>query len=696
MLIKILNVSRKYAIKGKEDFYALKNVTLMFASTGFVSIVGRSGSGKSTLLNLIGRIDKESSGEIIIDNKSISNLKGTKLSKYYKDHVGILFQQYNLLEDETVLFNVMLPLLINGRKVKETKTKAEELLKQINIKEELFCKKASLLSGGEKQRVALARSIINEPQILLCDEPTGALDSENSIGVMEILKTYSSKHLVIMVSHNLQLTNNYSDRVIELSNGRVKSDKNIKKTTDGQQSRTRKVKNGSKWIDKLAFTTVKRHIKRNVFASIALSISLIFSFLAFGYINGKDSAIEKASLRQLDFGVGTLSKEEKLTSGKILSLARTTRPKIEDIADNEWLTNNFEFALNFDSIVPQNPSISYDGTMLDGFSYLPIYDFDEKHINSNLIIDKINTPYTIEEAYINKKAYEELKNKLGKDPLGEFLLVSNQVNTSYVDVDGTYIYDEFNFHVETLILGVVDELNYLNTPKIYYSYISLYNFLEEQNLENLTTYFNKDISWVNRIEECENYDILSSYSIRLFPKNVSGFDCRDYKVHFQDNLSYSSSSLLVMDSLINFMDVAKYGILLFLAIALIGTVLILGIISFTSYSEDRKKSAILASIGAKSSEIMDIYVNESLTVGLFSLALSLISSFFLARAINTIIEKYVDIKNLIDIPIRSLFNMPFLFPLIALIATLLVVTISTCIPIMFSKRISLKEELQSL
>ena len=226
--IKLSKVSRKYIVDGKEELYAIKGISLIFSNVGFVSIVGRSGSGKSTILNIISGMDEPTEGDVLYDGKSLKKFSKSERLNYYKNEIAILFQSYNLLDDQDVLFNVMLPLLIKGVPVDKAKKIAENTLNYVGINTLLFKSKSSLLSGGEKQRVALARTIVGEPDVLLCDEPTGALDSKNSINVMNILKEYSKKHLVIMVSHNLQLTEEYSDRIIEVSEWKVVKDRHIK------------------------------------------------------------------------------------------------------------------------------------------------------------------------------------------------------------------------------------------------------------------------------------------------------------------------------------------------------------------------------------------------------------------------------------------------------------------------------------
>lgn len=213
-MIKINNLSKIY----KDNTQALDNVNLTL-NNNFISIVGQSGSGKSTLLNMIGGIDRPTSGEIIIDDLDISKLDDNELSLYRNKNIGFIFQSFYLNGNYKVIENVMLPLIIANIKKKEREILATEVLVKLGILH-LKDKYASEISGGEAQRVAIARAIVNNPKILLADEPTGNLDSKNGIMVMDLLKEISKDRMVIMVTHNLEYTK-YSDEVITISDGKI-------------------------------------------------------------------------------------------------------------------------------------------------------------------------------------------------------------------------------------------------------------------------------------------------------------------------------------------------------------------------------------------------------------------------------------------------------------------------------------------
>lgn len=219
-LIKTVNISKLYKVENKDN-YALKDFSFEFPSTGLFGVVGKSGSGKSTLLNMISLLDKPSSGDVYFNNENVSKWPNKRKNLFHNKDMGMVFQHYNLIETENVLFNIMLPFLITGGSEKEGKKKAISLLESIDYRKDLYQQTVSNLSGGEKQRVAILRALINDPQFILADEPTGALDSRNSEVIMKMLKDISKTKLVIMVAHNIKLVEKYADKIITLKDGNL-------------------------------------------------------------------------------------------------------------------------------------------------------------------------------------------------------------------------------------------------------------------------------------------------------------------------------------------------------------------------------------------------------------------------------------------------------------------------------------------
>lgn len=221
-MLELKNVIKDY-VAGDNKVRALKGIDLQFRSGEFVSILGPSGCGKTTLLNIVGGLDKYTSGDLIINGKSTKDFTDRDWDAYRNHTIGFVFQSYNLIPHQTVLSNVELALTLSGVPKAERKSRAIEALEKVGLKDQLN-KKPNQLSGGQMQRVAIARALVNNPDIILADEPTGALDTETSIQVMEILKSISTNKLVIMVTHNPELADAYSSRIIRMLDGKITGD----------------------------------------------------------------------------------------------------------------------------------------------------------------------------------------------------------------------------------------------------------------------------------------------------------------------------------------------------------------------------------------------------------------------------------------------------------------------------------------
>ena len=223
-MLELKNVVKNYTV-ADNTVPVLKGLNLTFRKSEFVSILGQSGCGKTTLLNIIGGLDHLSSGDLIINSKSTKDYTARDWDTYRNHSIGFVFQSYNLIPHQTILQNVELALSISGVSKKERKSRATEALKQVGLGDHIN-KKPNQLSGGQCQRVSIARALVNDPDIILADEPTGALDSETSVQVMEILKQISKERLVIMVTHNPDLAEKYSTRIIKMLDGVIQSDSN--------------------------------------------------------------------------------------------------------------------------------------------------------------------------------------------------------------------------------------------------------------------------------------------------------------------------------------------------------------------------------------------------------------------------------------------------------------------------------------
>ena len=297
-MLQLNDITKNY-LSGDNEVKALKGIDIEFRENEFVSILGQSGCGKTTLLNIIGGLDRYTSGDLIINGKSTKEFKDKDWDTYRNHSVGFVFQSYNLIPHQTVLANVELALTISGVGKAERRKRAIEALQKVGLGDQIN-KKPNQMSGGQMQRVAIARALVNDPDILLADEPTGALDSKTSVQVMEILKEISKDRLIIMVTHNPELAEKYSSRIVKLLDGKIIDDSNPYKSSeeDVKKARNKKDKSGKA---SMKFTTAVRLSLNNLMTkkgrtfltSFAGSIGIIGIALILSLSHGMQSYINK-------------------------------------------------------------------------------------------------------------------------------------------------------------------------------------------------------------------------------------------------------------------------------------------------------------------------------------------------------------------------------------------------------------------
>ena len=291
-MLNLKNITKIYKTSSFEQ-KALDDVSISFRNNEFVFILGESGSGKTTLLNIIGGLDNSYEGDLIINGKSTKNFKNEDFDSYRNNLLGLVFQNYNLINHLSVLENVELPLKLANVDYKKRKELALLSLKKVNLENHIY-KKPNELSGGERQRVAIARAIVNNPKIITLDEPTGALDSKTSIEIMELIKEISKDKLVIMVTHNKELSKKYASRIIELKDGKIIKDTNNYNSNEKEEILLNK-KTKMKFMDalKLSLSNIKTKKGRTILTSLASSIGIIGIALVLSLSNGFNKQIEK-------------------------------------------------------------------------------------------------------------------------------------------------------------------------------------------------------------------------------------------------------------------------------------------------------------------------------------------------------------------------------------------------------------------
>ena len=354
-MLEIRSVSKVYQTGGIRRT-VLNKVRINFRESEFVAILGPSGSGKTTLLNIIGGLDQYTTGDLIINEKSTKKFRDKDWDSYRNHRVGFVFQSYNLIPHQTVLNNVRLALTLSGISKRESVRRAKKALKDVGLSEHIN-KRPAQLSGGQMQRVAIARALVNDPDILLADEPTGALDSETSVQVMKILKEISKNKLVVMVTHNPELADKYATRIIKLKDGKITSDSNpydgkIKTDLDTKEASRKSKKTKMSFLTALTLSLNNLLTKkaRTILVAMAGSIGIIGIALISAVSTGFQNYIDKIEEDTLTSYPLALQKESADVSGMLLSLSGGESVETLDnkIRENQMLTSTLGNVSNND------------------------------------------------------------------------------------------------------------------------------------------------------------------------------------------------------------------------------------------------------------------------------------------------------------------------------------------------------------
>ena len=336
-MLELKNIKKTY-ITANEKVEALKGINLKFRESEFVSILGQSGCGKTTLLNIIGGLDRYTSGDLIINGKSTKNFKDRDWDAYRNYKVGFVFQSYNLISHQTILSNVELALTIGGISKKDRKERAIKALDEVGLKDQIH-KKPNQLSGGQMQRVAIARALVNNPDIILADEPTGALDTKTSVQVMDILKKISKEKLIIMVTHNPELAEKYSSRIIRILDGVITEDSNpIQDNEKEEPKETNKIGRTSMkfWTAfRLSLNNLLTKKGRTILVSFAGSIGIIGIALVQSVSNGFQAYVDSIQEETLTSYPLTIMQEATDIAGTLLSMTAEESTNTENTTIKE-------------------------------------------------------------------------------------------------------------------------------------------------------------------------------------------------------------------------------------------------------------------------------------------------------------------------------------------------------------------------
>lgn len=687
------NICKSFS-NGKQINTVLKNINLSFPKSGLFSIVGKSGCGKSTLLNILMGIEKPTSGKIYFNGKDISKMNDKEFSRYHLCGVSLVFQHYNLFNHLTAFENVILAQEIADKSKKELTEKAKELFARFHI-ENLMSRKVSNLSGGEKQRIAILRSLISDPDAILCDEPTGALDVENSREIMEILREISREKLIIMVSHNKNLVEEFSDYILTLKDGEIVDNKYQNNDRQIHTKKNIKIRYSSKWKSKFIRHNLKRNIKKNIFSIIACTFSFSAMFISVGFSEGSKNSQDDALKQNLSIGFATASESKFVEiDGSPLLFEKTVKPNV-DLVDKYFSDfKSIRYEENISYFICNYPACYFNEIKVNNFEMVPLYDSTLESFGKEMLVKGHPCSGNLDEIIVN----EEFEKELNCDALNKIIIINNESSINYQTGDENlpFVKDTLNFTKRMKIVGVIHEFSFLNTPKIYFSYKGAKEFLKNEVMENASNIVGQRITYFDYLENCKNDDPVASYSSYLFITDINEIEPFFKRLNKmkEEPLQITSKPFETKETYSTFINSFSSTLVIFVIIAFAGINFILGMISLSTFLENRKNTAILTCLGARNSSIYAIHLIENYLIIFLSFISSVFLANFLQSKLNEIIFKKFMLKNLILIPLKSFAGIPFGLIFILGIIAFACSTLFTLIPMVIYRHNSLTDELR--
>ena len=601
-MLELKNVCKKY------DREVLKKINLKFGNKGFICLVGESGSGKTTLLNIIGGLEQPDSGKVIFNGNNIKNIDS---SFYSNQLVSFINQNYNLIDKYTVLENILLPIEL--RRIRSP-CNVDNILKMLGIYS-LKNKKVISLSGGEKQRVAIARCIVQNTRVILADEPTGALDSENACCVMRILKNLSKQKLVIVVTHNIELANSFADDIIKINDGKICSKlKVINKYSKIKCNR--KIKLSFIKLVKYAIKNLNNKLLRNILTILAFTIGL----LSLGIV----LSIKTGFNKELDY----LNKSSFFNYPLVISKNNYVDDfsnKVENkngvnVKKGSFVTNEID-----DKLISLVNNI--DKKYVNGITYYRDIDYEFKSIS---YVNPSNNYF-----YLVSGRMPENKNEVmilydEEDSISDKLY-------NYLDVSNNGLINNI-FKVndkELIITGIVKSNNdyFKSLSGILYS-----NDLFDNEITDIYIYAN-NLNSKNKIK-----DFLKDYEI---------FDNAEEVVNLTKKMVDGISLVLI----------------LFSVISLIVSMIMIFVISYISVMERNKDIGIYKSIGFRNKDIKNLFIVENLIIGMCSFYLTMIFILLVSNVINKFVYSYINFEHIMSLDILNIILLFFLSLILCYVAS---------------------------
>lgn len=575
-LLEIKDIHKSYHVN-KEAFKVLKGINLKFDRGEFVSILGESGGGKSTLLNIIGGLDHQYEGELIVDGESLKNASEKKFDAYRSQTIGFIFQSFNLISHLTNLENVMVPLEMTDLSHKERVAKATALLEQVGLKEHIN-KHQNQLSGGQKQRVAIARALAADPDVIIADEPTGALDSQNTAEILAILqKIAEDGKLVIAVTHS-QAVADYGTRVVHMVDGQIDYDKRLKDAYPAPAESTPKKNSPLSFMSafKMAMQHMRYDIKRNLLIIFGASIGIFSVILMLGlgqgvtgYINDQVSSQVNPNTIQIARNVS----QKQIEDGDQGNLADKDIKRFDKIKD----VTKVEKGYYADGVQVHYQKKSETIQMFQTFN------------KTERVQDiKTGTKPGANEVLLTKATAKKLDKKNYKKMVGRTVTV--YVNA--ISKDQRPVQMRQDVKVSGIINSGTEAVTYGTLAKMY----------QAQNLELEPNFAAVTVNKTQNVKAVQN-------KIKAYDSKVDGKTQKDYQI---------TGVGAILDSINTYLKLAFYVLAGIAGISLLVSAIMIIVVLYISVSERTKEIGILRAIGARKKDIRHLFMSEAFLIGLFS------------------------------------------------------------------------------
>ena len=709
-MLKLQNISKSYTI-GDFSQNALDHLSVEFDSKDFVAVLGPSGCGKTTLLNVIGGLDHADSGDLFINGRSTKDFKDSDWDMYRNNTIGFIFQSHNLISHLSVLQNVELGLSLSGVSRSERIKRAEEVLERVGLKDHIH-KRPNQLSGGQSQRVAIARALANNPDIILADEPTGSLDSETSIQIMELIKEIAKEKLVILVTHDSELADKYATRLIKLKDGQIISDS--RPVEEGLGSKTgisfKKTAMSFKTAFISSINNIRTKLGRTFLTAVAGSIGIIGIALILSLSNGLDAQIQKFEEDTLS-GYPISISESTIDFDKLMSY---NQQSLEEFPDSQYaiVFDEQEVMASFsrtNNITPDYIQYIEDYVAGDGTSTLAGVKY-ERYVNMSLL-----QYYEVEGyggAYVD--FYTEHKDPSANPTSGTFASMMNPftllpdgtvfdanyeviagdpaVNTteslSSGNIQVVLVVDEYNriFSSTLLMLGIdptdMSQIDFStligSTLKLYVGEynaftsdvndamtITVTGIIRQKSTSNVTLLYN-GLGYTSEVTDYiyANYpnEVGDIKQISLYPNNFDDkelvkqyLDAYNVDKPEDDQIQYYDQASTITSMVGGVIDTISIVLIAFAAISLVVSSIMISIITYVSVIERTKEIGVLRALGARKKDISRIFNVENVIIGFGAGFVGVSVSLLLIIPINLIIEHFADMPNVAKLnPIAAL------------------------------------------